>query len=424
MPHVLKTIILMLALSACAGPAEDESEGSTDATGEETGEAAAVTYHRDVRPLLIRHCLACHQSGGIAPMALDSAAAAAPFAGLIAEATASRAMPPFPADNSGACHSFRDARWLDDDELALLAAWAEAGAPEGDPASAPPDPPPPPPLDGEVRTLAMAAPYTPQADLADDYRCFVIEGVAPADEETFVTGFDVRPGNPRIVHHVIVYAPRSPEAAEQVRALDAAEPGAGYTCFGTAQVPAAVAAAWAPGGGATRYPEGIGVRLQPGAPVVVQMHYNTLAGPGMSDRTEVDLRVVADGVTPARFAGIADLGLALAPGEEEVTVQHTSPIGKPTGAPLRVHGVFPHMHTLGRSLTIRHPAGDACVIDVPRYAFHWQLLYFYERPIDLPADPELEITCRFDTRTRTEVTRWGEGTLDEMCVAGLLVTDE
>lgn len=431
MPHVLTLPVLtVLALvGACADPAElmesltTTEAASTGAATEAGAGAPTVTYHRDVRPLLARHCLGCHQEGGIAPIALASAAAAAAFAGPIAAATASRAMPPFPADNSGACHSFRDARWLTDAELATLATWAEEGAPEGDPGSAPAEPPPPTGLDGEVRTLAMAADYTPRAELEDDYRCFVIEGAAPAEGETFVTGFDVRPGNPRIVHHVIVYAPRSAEAVEQARALDAAEPGDGYTCFGTSQVTAAVAAAWAPGGKPTRYPEGIGVRLQPGAPVIVQMHYNTLAGPGMSDRTAVDLRVAAGGVTPARFVGLADLGLALPPGEAEVTTVHTGPAGKPTGAPMRIHGVFPHMHTLGRSLEIRDSASDSCVLSVPRYEFHWQLLYFYEQPLVLPADPTLTITCRYDTRTRAELTRWGEGTMDEMCVAGLLVTD-
>ena len=43
-----------------------------------------------------------------------------------------RTMPPFAVDNSGSCHTYKDARWLTDDELDLIAAWDAAGAPEGD----------------------------------------------------------------------------------------------------------------------------------------------------------------------------------------------------------------------------------------------------------------------------------------------------
>lgn len=417
--------LALALLPACADTVETAETADTTAASTGTAGPEGVTYHRDVRPVLERHCLACHRDGGIAPFALDSAAAAAPFAGQIVDSTVAREMPPFPVDNTGECHSFRDARWLTDEELATLAAWADQGAPEGDPADAPAEQPAPAGLDGEVRTIEMAAPYTPNAGLDDDYRCFLVDGAAAPEGDTFVTGFDVHPGNPRIVHHVIVYTPRNADAVDQARALDAADPGEGYTCFGTAQVAAGVAVAWAPGGVPTRYPEGLGVRLEAGAPVIVQMHYNTLAGPGMSDRTAIDLRVVAGGVTPARFSGVGDIDLALPPGEPVVETAATLPLpGMSAGHPIRVHGVFPHMHTLGRSLDIEL-AGDeaACLIRVPRYEFHWQLLYFYDQPVDLAADQPLTITCRYDTRTRTEVTGWGEGTMDEMCLAGLLVTD-
>jgi mono/diheme cytochrome c family protein len=421
--------ILVAALALACTPPNDPITDADDELGEdtgdtdETGDEALVTYHRDVRPILAQHCVGCHRAGGIAPFALDSAEATIPFAELIATVTAARTMPPYGADNSGECHTFRDARWLSDVELASLAAWAEAGAPEGDPATAPADPPPPAGLDGEIRTLTMAAPYTPSPELDDDYRCFLIDGAAPAGTDTFVTGFDVHPGNPEILHHVIVWAPRNADAVAQAIALDEAEQGQGYTCFGTAGVAASVVAAWAPGGVPSRYPEGIGIPLLPDAPLIVQMHYNTLAGPDMQDQSSIDLRVVDGGVTPARFTAIADLALALAPGESQVSTSHEATLpGMNAGVPLRVHGVFPHMHTLGRELELT-AADEACLIRVPRYDFHWQLLYFYDEPIDLPADQLLSITCGYDTTSRSETTYWGEGTMDEMCIAGLLVTD-
>ncbi|WP_434428065.1 hypothetical protein [Nannocystis pusilla] len=88
-------------------------------------------------------------------------------------------------------------------------------------------------------------------------------------------------------------------------------------------------------------------------------------------------------------------------------------------------GLFPHMHTLGRTLELGRtgPSGAGCLVRVPRWDFHWQRLYFYDQPVRLDPADLLTLRCSYDTRSRDEVTRWGEGTQDEMCVAGLLVVD-
>jgi hypothetical protein len=156
----------------------------------------------------------------------------------------------------GEASELRDARWLADDERATLAEWAAQGAPAGDPGIPAPDVPPLPQLAGDVRTAAMPEAYVPDASMPDDYRCFLVDSPAEASGDTYITGFDVRPGDARIVHHVVVFTPTSAEQAAAAAALDAAEAGPGYTCFGAAGVDADVAAAWAPGGGATRFPAG------------------------------------------------------------------------------------------------------------------------------------------------------------------------
>lgn len=424
-------LLLCCALVACGtgvdAPSDDDS--STTDLGTSTGPfdaEPAVTYSEHVAPILARHCVACHAEGGIAPLALDDYAGASQFSSVIAAVTTAREMPPFAADHGGECGSFRDARWLDEEEIEVLSAWHEAGAPEGPPREPPPLEPLP-ELGGELLIAAMTTEYTPSTAQPDDYRCFVVPGAPIDGPELFVTGFAVRPGNAAVVHHVIVYAPKGEAATAQVQALDDAEEGPGYTCFGTAQVPAGVAAAWAPGGGATHYPPGTGIRLQPGAPLVLQLHYNTLAAGELRDRTEVDLEVVREGVRPARFAGLADLQLELPPGEVEAHAGIEVEVGN-TGnitGPVDLLGVFPHMHTLGRTLEIDRsgPSDSGCVIDVPRWDFHWQRLYFYDEPIRLDPADRLSMRCTYDTRSRDEVTRHGEGTLDEMCVAGLLVVD-
>ena len=61
--------------------------------------------------------------------------------------------------------------------------------------------------DGERRLdLVMPEAYSPSAPTqggTDDYRCFLLD--PSLEQDTFVTGVDVRPGNPDVVHHVILF---------------------------------------------------------------------------------------------------------------------------------------------------------------------------------------------------------------------------
>ena len=445
-----RTLLALASLAACAGsPAGDDSgDADTSAAAEagttttptsepaETGEPGtteptidpnATTYHAHARPILARHCEHCHVAGGIAPLALDSYDDARTFSALIASQTGHRVMPPYPADNSGDCNTFRDARWLSDDDIATLAAWHDGGALEGDPNTPPPQVPPLPTLTGDVRQVVMPEPYTPDANMPDDYRCFVVDNPATGDGDSFITGYDVRPGDARIVHHVVVFAPNSADAVAQAETKDAADPGPGYQCFGTAQVDAEIAAAWAPGGGAQQFPDNTGVKIKTGGKLVLQVHYNTLAAPGAADTTSVDLAIATAGITAAEFVPLVNTDLNLPPGQSSVpTTTNTSLADHGYTGTVKVHGVFPHMHLLGRTLklTAEHNGADICLVDVPRWDFHWQFLYFYDQPGTLAADTPLTLDCGFDTTTRQTPTGWGEGTGDEMCVAGLWVSKQ
>ncbi|HEX5968268.1 MAG TPA: hypothetical protein VFY88_07330, partial [Intrasporangium sp.] len=86
-------------------------------------------------------------------------------------------------------------------------------------------PPPAPLRDGEkVQRIAMPATYVPKAPSGgtDDYRCFLLDPKLTRD--SFVTGYDVAPGDASIVHHVILYRVPASKVA-LARAQDAQAPG-------------------------------------------------------------------------------------------------------------------------------------------------------------------------------------------------------
>ncbi|MFT3843228.1 MAG: hypothetical protein QM723_39960 [Myxococcaceae bacterium] len=380
----------------------------------------AVSYHRDVAPILARSCLGCHVEGGLAPFPLATYAQVKAQAAAIKSATQSRTMPPWHVDNSGACQQYVDARWLTGDELATLSQWADDGAPEGA-ALPPPTPRALTALTEVTTTLELGLDYTPAGNGSDDYRCFIVDPAIGAD--AFLTAYQVNAGQPREVHHVLLFGLTDPDAETQAQMLDAAEPGPGYTCFGGPRVDSgfSVLAGWAPGAGATFYPQGTGVRLSGGHKVVMQVHYN-LANGAAPDRTTVALTLKPSVDHEAMVLGLADTGLDLPPHLASITQGMTTTL---TGTDTyHVLGVFPHMHTLGRTMRVERARGASteCLVDVPHWDFHWQQFYFYQQPFDVVPGDAVTLECGFDTSSSDTEVKWGEGTSDEMCLAGFYVT--
>src|SRR5262249_21850035 len=155
----------------------------------------AVTFTRDVAPILFARCAPCHQPGGAAPFSLLTYADARQRAGLIARVTRSRYMPPWKPDNDG----FAGDRRLTPAQISTLARWADGGALEGDGA----DLPPPPRLasgwqSGEPDLVVALPAYVVRADGPDIFRNFVV--AVPVAGARFVRGLEFRPGS-QAVHH-------------------------------------------------------------------------------------------------------------------------------------------------------------------------------------------------------------------------------
>src|SRR5215470_2371092 len=96
---------------------------------------AAPAFHRDVQPILQRHCQGCHHQGDIGPMSLMTYAEARPWAKATREAVLQKKMPPWFADSGDTEYANNPS--LSKAEIETLAAWAESGAAAGDPEDAP-----------------------------------------------------------------------------------------------------------------------------------------------------------------------------------------------------------------------------------------------------------------------------------------------
>src|SRR5207247_10066595 len=100
----------------------------TPGAGQET--CGAVTFHKDVLPILQENCQSCHRPGQIGPMSLLSYREATPWAKAIKKAVLTKKMPPWFADPQFG--HFNNDRSLKTTEIETLAAWVDSGALKGE----------------------------------------------------------------------------------------------------------------------------------------------------------------------------------------------------------------------------------------------------------------------------------------------------
>lgn len=131
------TAFLFFAAGALAAPAGLEAQS-------EAGPDEEVTYAEDVAPILQESCVRCHRPAGVAPMSLTTYEDARQYAPLIKYRTGIRdrwgAMPPWYVEKDIGIQGYKDDYSLTDEQIATIARWADAGAPQGDPEKAPPPP--------------------------------------------------------------------------------------------------------------------------------------------------------------------------------------------------------------------------------------------------------------------------------------------
>lgn len=437
----------LVACGTPSGPAEGDVP-STEPGAAGAPDARVTTWHDDVRPIVEAQCVACHDVGGAAPLPFterDAAWSEAPgWAAAAAAAVASGSMPPWKADPT--CTPVRGARVLSEADKATVAAWAEGGF-----ASGTPRPSTPPVATHEhglaTYSLRMPAPFVPDVQTPDDYRCFVLDFNNAA--EVWMSGFEVYAEHPEMVHHVILYG-LDAGYADDVAAWDAADAKPGYDClFDPGTWDSAFLAGWAPGQSAEFFGDGIARQLDPGTVLVYQVHYNTqnlgpVAPP--ADQSGIDLWALPEGEVPTRELvsipfPVTDLSLPA--GAPEVVVEQTVRLADLLGgvpeslvtllsSAVRTVGVFPHMHELGTELEVDviDAAGtEQCLFRVEDWDFAWQQAYFFEEDAwwAPSADASIRLRCTYDNSAANQPVfngvqqeprdvRWGEGTTDEMCL--------
>lgn len=372
-------------------------------TGSGLASANAIekpTFSKDVAPILFENCTSCHQPGQSAPMSLLSYREVRPWAKSILKNVQERTMPPWHA--SPEFGHFANDRSLSQDEIDTITNWVNQGTQRGDASDLP-----------SMPTLQSGDWKLGEPDLVVSYKEVSLPGGGPdqffdlyaktdMDEDKWLSGVEMKPSNPLVAHHVILFQ---------------MEPGKG-------QSPSGWLGAWAAGTDPMVFSEGTGRVLKKGASIVADMHYHPAETP-QKDTLSVGLHFADDPDSVEKEVinlWIAQQGIDIAPGESDYRMNSSYTFKQDS----HVLALLPHMHYRGRQFTYTatYPDGnEETLLHVPDYNFAWQTVYTLEEPKAMPAGTRIDVNAIYDNSDKnpynpdpTARVMDGDESFDEMMI--------
>ena len=420
----LAVVGCVAGVAACSQPGQQAAPAAQAA-------ARAVTFSRDIAPILFTNCASCHRPIDDGPGPRTEPAdddpicvAGAPFSVLdydsarrhareIASAVQRRVMPPWLPEPGHAV--FAGERRLRDDQIALIAKWVDSGAPEGNPADAPA-------LPASARgwqlgtpdlVLTPGEPYVLRPGARDVFRNFVLP--VPITATRYVRAVEFRADRPQVLHH----ADLALDATRVSRALDRADAGPGFGTMDGGQVMNVYG--WTPGKVPVLEPSERAWVLEPGADLVLLLHMIA----GTSDETvQPSIGLFFSDTPPTRTPVSIKLesqAIDIAAGDGRYVVEDSYVLPVDVDAV----SVYPHAHYLGKEMrgTATLPDGSRTdLLSIRQWDIRWQDRYRYRSPVFLPRGTRLAMRFTFDnsatnprnpTRPPQRV-RAGPRSIDEM----------
>ena len=378
-----------------------------------------VTFTKDVAPILQKSCQSCHHPGTAAPMSLLTYQDVRPWARSIRQRVTLREMPPWHIDKSVGIRDFKNDISLSDAQIDTIVRWIDGGTKQGDPKDMPP------PLtfkeyksdtDWFIGKPDLIVTFDKEMTMYANGPDWWINKFAETGlkEDRWVKAMQIKPGNPKIVHHAVTSV-LPPE-------------GADLTDFVGGEFEE-----YAVGKYGDIYPENTGRLLPAGSRIQFDMHYFAI-GEEAKDRTSLGIVFYPKGyvpkykVTMVSFRNIPNDDLAIPPNS---VVRHDGYFRLPR--PARISSFQPHMHMRGKGMTLEAINLDNSVTVISsadHFDFNWHIAYVYKDDVAplLPAGTVLHAIAIHDNtsanRRNPDPNMWagyGERSVDDMLQLRLAV---
>ena len=410
---MMKRILVILAFQMC---------GSALVLGQ-MGRMSAPTFTKDVAPILQKNCQTCHRAGEAAPFPLLTYEEVRPWASSIKLVVQQKIMPPWFADP--AYGHFSNDRALTAKEISTLVAWANAGAPEGDPKDAPapasfvegwgipkPD-----------KIFELPRPFAVPASGMVEYQYVIFP--SGFTEDKWVQMAEARPTERSVVHHIIAYV-REPGSNyfkdQKTGVFFEAPPPKSDEKTDRSALPSDFLVGYAPGQPAEMLSPGQAKLIKAGSDIVLEVHY-TPTGKATTDRPRVGIVFAKEPPKERVLTLSASNGtFKIPPGDPNHRVDASFEVLRD----VKLSSLHPHMHMRGKDFEYRlvFPNGETrTILRVPAYNWRWQLWYNLAEPIALPKGTKIECTAHFDNSPNnpenpdpTKAVIWGQQNWDEMMV--------
>lgn len=354
------------------------------------------TYSKDIAPIVNANCVGCHRPGSSGPMSLLSYDEVRPWSKSISKYVQQKVMPPWHADEGFG--PFKDARTLTDDEIATITRWVDQGAKQGNPS----DLPTAPVFNedgwafGEPDYIFTLDEVTVPGNSPDQFHDLVHQ--TNFDEDKWLTAVQIRPGNSKVVHHVILW---KGDGTNQTGWIDA----------------------WAAGAAPNNFPEGTGRILPKGGSIIADMHYHP-AETDETDSTQVGLYFAKKDEVEKELVNlwVMNASFEIPPGDANYQAISTHTFAQDS----QILSLTPHMHYRGKDFnyTATYPDGrKEELLKVSKYDFNWQTAYYFEEPVAAPKGTRIDCVAHFDNSEGnlanpdpTKTVRFGNQSYDEMMI--------
>jgi len=372
--------------------------------------AQAVTFNKDVAPLMQRSCETCHRPNSIAPMSLQTYEEIRPWARNIRDKITRPdndpdRMPPWFIEKNIGIQNFKEDISLSPEEVATIAAWVDGGAERGNPADLPPPIEWPDGKDwsfGEPDLVISSPEHVLEAVAADWYG--LLDGSPTGlTEDRWIKAVEVREVlldeaiverksgdlNLFVVHHAVISARERSEVI-QTQSRPGGDRGPADLFSVVHEV----------GQNATHYPEVLGVRLPAGSSLNWDLHLHSI-GVEVPFRIDVAFKFHPKGWEP-KYSGRGGIisyltfDIDIPPEEPNAVMEGMQLVTKP-GIMMTFE---PHLHSSGKRMCIEaiYPTGLSEMLNCAGYNHNWVKVYVYDEdhaPL-LPVNTILRVTAWYD----------------------------
>lgn len=354
----------------------------------------ALTFHKDIAPIIHQNCTPCHQPGKAGPFNLITYQDVSNKADFIVYVTKTRYMPPWQADPS--YQTYLNERLLTSEEIAAIQTWVTQGKKEGDKKDAQSIDVPTGPYPERKPDLSftMRSPFTISDAGKDDYRFFNIP--THLAEDTYLEAIEFVPGNKRLVHHSRIMTDTS-HMVRHIEGLSAND--SAIWQFNKYPPLDRFLYGWVPGNFPIFFPKGTGKKINKDVDLILNIHYapssvkeedlsviNLYLAQGKIEKEVKTITITEEYILNNRFL----IPKNTKPYFEAVYLLNTT---------IEVIAVMPHMHYLGSSFkayAITPEKTEIPLIRINKWDFNWQTSYQFKELVQIPKGSIIKVEASYD----------------------------